>query len=486
MTRLLTLLYLGLSVSLVLYTLGQAFMLWHYWRTRHKAPPRPLIPREQLPPVAIQLPLYNEPHVVRQLLQAVTALDYPQEKLVIQFLDDSTDSTTETLARLLPPLQAQGWHIQHIHRTHRDGYKAGALAYGLTQTDAEFVAIFDADFVPPPDFLIQTMPYLLADSQLGVVQTRWGHLNADATPLTQAQRLSIDAHFCIEQTARSRVGWFLPFNGTGGLWRVSAIHQAGGWSARTLTEDCDLSYRAQLQGWQSLYLPHVVVDGELPPYLGAYRQQQARWAQGNTQCFKHLVAPIMTSKTPLLKRLMAIHQVGQYLPQAGMMLMMLILPYLIVRGVPLAFAPLGAVSVIPPLLYVISQLALYGGREGIRHLWAFPLLALVSMGMIARNSWAVLQGLWHNGGEFKRTPKFAQGQGNTTAPLNAHYGGWAELLWGLYAVFGVWLAWQKGSPLLPYLLLHALAFSTIALWEAVTWWQAHAPTKTHLEITGAN
>ena len=221
------------------YTLGHGVLLVQYLRHRRETPAQPHV--TDWPAVTVQLPLYNEQHVALRLLEAVTALDYPPEKLHIQILDDSTDATSGLIAhhiRRYPQLK-----IDHLRRHDRTGYKAGALAYGLARTNSEYIAIFDADFVPPRDFLKRTLPFLLHDDKLGVVQTRWGHLNPDDSWLTRAQVLSIDTHFLIEQTGRNRSGWPLPFNGTGGVWRASTIRDAGGWSAATLTEDLDLSFR---------------------------------------------------------------------------------------------------------------------------------------------------------------------------------------------------------------------------------------------------
>ena len=252
MMTLLLMLYALCALSLGLYTAGQAILLWRYWRTRRARPYAP--PLAELPTVAVQLPLYNEAHVAGRLIEAAAALDYPRDKLLIQVLDDSTDSTAHLVARKLAQLEEAGVRAQHLRRKERLGFKAGALAAGVRQCDSEVIAIFDADFVPAPDFLRRTLPHLMAQPDIGIVQSRWGHLNADENSLTRAQELSIDTHFVIEQTARNRSGWLIPFNGTGGVWRRSCIEAAGGWSADTLTEDLDLSYRAQMAGWRSVFL----------------------------------------------------------------------------------------------------------------------------------------------------------------------------------------------------------------------------------------
>jgi cellulose synthase/poly-beta-1,6-N-acetylglucosamine synthase-like glycosyltransferase len=457
------------------YALGQAYLLWCYFRTRQHAPVTPPLPAV-LPVVTVQLPLYNEKAVVARLLNAVLALEYPRHLLEIQVLDDSTDETSALIARLIAPYVGAGWRIQHVRRPHREGYKAGALAYGLARAEGEFVAIFDADFTPPKDFLLRTLPHLLADEGLAMVQTRWGHWNADDNALTAAQRLSMDAHFTLEQTARARAGLLVPFNGTGGIWRTTAIHDAGGWSAETLTEDCDLSIRAQLRGWRALYLPDVVVAGEVPPQLAAYRQQQARWAQGNSECLRlHARELWRTPTLSLRQRIMATHQMGQYLPQVWMFITLLLLPMLVMRDVSLSLAPLGIVSLIAPAMYLTSQHALY---RHVRHVWAFPVLALLGMGLTARNTWAVVRAFLGLKGEFKRTPKFSH-RWQESAYALPHHTALPEAFLLAYSLWGAALAYQHESPFLPYLLLYALAFALVVVWEAVDAWRLQRPRTAH-------
>ena len=282
------------------------------------------------PTVVIQLPIYNERHVVERLLNAVAALDYPRDRLTVQVLDDSTDETTDIAARLTAKLRADGLNIQHVQRQDRHGYKAGALAYGLSLTNSELVVVLDADFVPTSDFLRRTVPHLAADPGLGMVQTRWGHLNPFSNLLTLGQTLALDGHFVVEQTARSRAGWLMSFNGSGGVWRAQCIRDAGGWRDLTLTEDLDLSYRAQLAGWRFLYLPDVVVPGELPPQIAAYKQQQARWAKGSTQCLTYTFNPLWHSRFSLSQRLMATLHLCQYIPHPLMILLLLLTPPLLI------------------------------------------------------------------------------------------------------------------------------------------------------------
>jgi cellulose synthase/poly-beta-1,6-N-acetylglucosamine synthase-like glycosyltransferase len=455
----------GLCVGLLaLYALGQAVLLMQYLRRRGRQPDAP--PPADWPLVCVQLPIYNEQHIALRLLEAVTGLDYPRERLHVQLLDDSTDGTTALLAARVNQLRAQGWKVDHLHRSTRRGYKAGALADGLRRTRAPYVAIFDADFVPPPHFLKTVLPPLLADPQVAVVQTAWGHLNAEANWLTRAQRLAVDAHFVIEQTARSRSGWIVPFNGTGGVWRAAAVRAVGGWSARTLTEDCDLSYRAQLAGWRSVYLPHVVVPGQLPETLAAYQRQQARWAQGNTQCLRLLLLRLLTEPMPLGRRLMAVHHLCQYLPQPLMLLSLLLLPPLMLSGVPLTFAPLGFIGLIPPLLYAISQQVV--ADHSWRRLAAVPVLILLGTGLIAQNSLAVLRGLCTNGGVFERTPKHAEAH-RALGALPRRPAAVLTLACALYAALTTWVAAQHEPWMLPYAGLYALAFSLVSSAEWRIW-----------------
>lgn len=459
-------LYVFCAVSLVIYTSGHGVLLWQYWRKRQHKPQLPNIPEDDLPAITIQLPIYNEQHVVFRLLDAVASLEYSPQKLQVQILDDSNDSTTRLIAqkiRQFPHLQ-----IEHIRRPQRQGYKAGALAYGLSKTEAPFIAIFDADFVPAPDFLRRTVPYLLADEKLGVVQTRWGHLNPTANALTRAQVLSIDAHFLIEQAGRSVAGWPIPFNGTGGVWRAQTIHEVGGWSAATLTEDLDLSMRAQMRGWRALLLPEVVVPGELPPQFAAYRQQQARWAQGSSQNLRRQFVPLWRSRLAFPAKIMATHYLAQYLPQLWMLILLLLIPpLLLLDALPtLPLTPLGFISLIPPLLYAVSQMS--QGQGWLRRLAAFPVLLLVGTGLIARNSLAVLRGLFGSTQQapvFLRTPKFSQQWQGSQYALRAQFPPLAEIFLGLYALWGVGLALDQSPALAPYMLLYAAAFSTVAAWE---------------------
>ncbi|HET7091501.1 MAG TPA: cellulose synthase family protein, partial [Anaerolineae bacterium] len=273
---LIELVYAFAIAALSIYGFNSLYLVWRYARTRRRPVIEPPAPREW-PRATIQLPIYNERHTIERLLDAVAAIDYPRHRLQVQVLDDSTDDTVERVTALVDRLRREGLNAIHRHRGKRTGFKAGALAAALDEASGEFIAIFDADFVPPPDFLRRTIPWFAGD-RVGCVQARWEHLNRDYSRLTRAQALGVDGHFVVEQAARDRSGLFVNFNGTAGVWRKACIVDAGGWQHDTLTEDLDLSYRAQLRGWRFVYLPDLAVPAELPVQMDAYKRQQARWA----------------------------------------------------------------------------------------------------------------------------------------------------------------------------------------------------------------
>lgn len=464
----LTAVYVFCALSLAVFSVGQLATLLMYFRYRKQTPTIPLHNNEILPEVVVQLPIYNERYVIGRLIEAVAQLDYPREKLSVQILDDSTDDTSTLVAEYVARFQREGLNIQQVRRADRSGHKAGALAYGLRLTDAPYVALFDADFVPPPDFLRRTIPHFASDPQIAVVQSRWGHLNPFTNWLTRSQAINIDAHFVIEQTARSRAGWLLTFNGTGGVWRRAAIDDAGGWSARTLTEDLDLSYRAQLRGWRFLMLPEIVVPGEVPPQMAAFKRQQARWAQGSTQTFFCLVRALWTPHAHLsiAQRVMGTLHLAQYIPNLLMIVLLLLTPLLLLEGIllKLPLAPLGLAGVIPPLTHAIAQIALYPDWR--RRLLVLPAQLAIGTGITINNSRAVLLAIFGIQTEFLRTPKF--GPGRADSWLNRRYtlksDGvlWAELGMAVYALGGALLAWRVSPGFVPYLALYGVAFVMMA------------------------
>jgi cellulose synthase/poly-beta-1,6-N-acetylglucosamine synthase-like glycosyltransferase len=467
----LALVYVVCAILLAAYAVGALVLLLTY--LRHRSDRNVASELKDFPPVAIQLPIYNEAYVVERLIRSVAAIDYPKDRLIIQVLDDSRDETSARIAALLPELLAQGTQIEHIQRTERTGYKAGALAYGLTLLPDEvaYVAVLDADFVPPPDFLRRTLPFLIDHPQLGMVQARWGHLNTGANVLTRGQTLALDGHFVVEQTARNRAGWLMNFNGTGGIWRLQAIKDAGGWRDVTLTEDLDLSYRAQLFGWRFLYLPDVVVPGELPPHIAAYKQQQARWAKGGTQCMKLLLRPIWThARLSFMQRLMATMHVCQYLVHPLIITMLLLSPALLLsdRMSGLHLGPLGVVALGPPLIFIISQRELYPDWR--RRILTLPALIALGTGTAWSNARAVMSGLLNIPEEFKRTPKTGDQKSASQYTVRLNGNVYFEIFLCLYAFTSAAMAVRMAPSLAPYLLLYGFAFGTVAYWGLHDFW----------------
>lgn len=398
------LVYAVCVVLLSIYGFNSLVLTWLYLCHRHDPIPESPLPAEW-PHVTVQLPMYNELHMVERLLTAAATLDYPQDRLEIQVLDDSTDDTRQLAARTVSRLRQQGVDVVHLARAERTGFKAGALAAGLVRAKGELIAVFDADFVPLPDFLRRVVPQF-ADPKVGCVQTRWGHLNRDYSCFTQTQALGMDGHFIVEQTARSRAGLFINFNGTGGVWRKSCIHDAGGWTADTLTEDLDLSYRAQLRGWRIGYLPEVIVPAELPAQVSAFKRQQARWAQGSIETALKLGGPLLRSGQPWAVKLEGIIHLTGYLVHPLMLIMVLLtLPMSHSQSWVLRMVPwLMTAAVGPPLLYAIAA-SVDGGNPGQR-LHVLPMLVLLGTGIALSNTLAVLRAVLRRRQVFQRTPKF--------------------------------------------------------------------------------
>jgi len=402
-TGVLTLYYLVLSV-LAVYSIHRL----HLVRLRRRTPPPARSTAAVYPPLTVQLPLYNEPNVALRLVEAVAKLEYPGT-LDIQVLDDSTDETSSILAEAVARIAATGVSIAHLRRSSRDGYKAGALAHGMRLSSAELFAVFDADFVPPPDLLPRMVPYF-AGAKVGMVQARWGHLNRDQSLLTRVQALFLDAHFAVESAARNFGGRFFNFNGTAGIWRRDAIEDAGGWSSSTLTEDLDLSYRAQLAGWEFVFLNDVEVPAELPAALSGFQDQQHRWAKGSIQTARKLLGTIVRSglgKGVKTEALFHLTNNSAYL--FTVLLALLIVPSMLVRyryGLAWMFAidvPLFAASTGSVLLFYAEGQRWAGRpRPPLRELLA---VLPVGVGMSMRNAAAVIEGLFEEGGHFKRTPK---------------------------------------------------------------------------------
>ncbi len=393
------------TVLLAIYGLNSLALCWLYLRHRHEDAPCP--PMTDWPAVTVQLPIYNELYVAERLIGAVAGLDYPPDKLQIQVLDDSTDETTAVARACVDRYRAQGLDIELLHRGDRTGFKAGALGQGLTTAKGEFIAIFDADFVPRPGFLRETIPHFREQPHLGVIQTRWEHINADYSLLTRAQSIALDGHFMVEQTARNRAGLFMNFNGTAGVWRRQCIEEAGGWQGDTLSEDLDLSYRAQLRGWKFLFLPHVAAPAEIPPQINAFKRQQFRWAKGSIQCLRKLGPRVLAAPVSFAQRFEGLVHLSTYLLHPLMLVLLLItLPLMFwPERLHLHLAYLSLASLGPPLLYAFSQRALYPNWMG-RMVKYFPILMLLGIGVALNNSRAVYEALTGHGNNFRRTPKF--------------------------------------------------------------------------------
>jgi cellulose synthase/poly-beta-1,6-N-acetylglucosamine synthase-like glycosyltransferase len=402
-TAVLTLYYFVLG-TLAVYSLHRFYLV----RLRRRTPEPPRITSDVFPPLTIQLPLYNEPNVAARLIDAVARIDYPGA-LDIQVLDDSTDDTPRIVSERVASWRARGVSIEHIRRESRDGYKAGALAHGMVRSASELFAVFDADFVPAPDVLLRMVPHF-ADVRVGMVQARWTHLNRERSLLTRVQALFLDAHFAVESAARNFTGRFFNFNGTAGVWRRAAIEDAGGWSASTLTEDLDLSYRAQLAGWQFVFLPDVEVAAELPAALSGFQEQQHRWAKGSIQTARKVLPVIARSELrAAVKSEAAFHLTNNSAYLLSVLLALLIVPAMVIRHrhellwsfvIDVVLYAASTASVL--LFYVEGQRLAGRARPPLRELLA---VLPVGVGMSIRNASAVLEGLFENGGHFRRTPK---------------------------------------------------------------------------------
>ncbi len=470
-------LYIVVALALALFGLNQFIILALYFRhLKHYTAPPPCPREEEWPAVTVQLPVYNEASVVDRAIEALARLDYPRDRLEIQVLDDSDDETTKIAQKKVREWEARGLRITLIHRNSRDGFKAGALAEGLRRAEGEFIAIFDADFLPPRDFLRRTIPYFLQNPRLGMLQTRWGHLNREYSPVTRAQALALDGHFLVEQVARHRAGLFMGFNGSAGIWRKSCIEDAGGWQSDTLTEDLDLSYRAQLKGWECLFLPDIVVPAEIPPQLNAFKSQQRRWAKGSIQCLLKLSGAVLRSTRPAFHKFEALLHLGSYLIHPLMLLSLFLTLPLILQGVKIHF-PLTYLMVAsfgPPAVYFVA--ARRGSDRGPREMLFFPLLALMGIGIALSNTIAIFEALLNKRGNFERTPKFrlyrrkGEWESNPYA-ITVEKTALGEILVALYALLALVVAWLKGFYWsAPFFLLYAGGFGYVgigSLWHSL-------------------
>jgi cellulose synthase/poly-beta-1,6-N-acetylglucosamine synthase-like glycosyltransferase len=404
--------YFFILCILAMYGWHRYYLVWVYMKHKDNVPkPRP--PLDPLPVVTIQLPIYNEMYVVDRLVAAVVQMDYPKDLLEIQVLDDSTDETRAIAELAVRRYAAQGFDIKYLHRVDRTGYKAGALEAGLKVARGQFIAIFDADFVPPPEFLRQALPQF-GEPKVGMVQARWGHINRDYSLLTRIQSIMLDGHFILEHGGRNRAGAFFNFNGTAGIWRREVITDAGGWQHDTLTEDLDLSYRAQLKGWKFLFMPDLVAPAEVPVEMNAFKSQQHRWAKGSIQTCKKLLPRILSANLPLhVKAEAFFHLTANFNYLLMVLLSLLIFPSMYVRytmgwtemmliDIPLFFAATMSVA----NFYMVCQRELYK-NDWTSRIKLLPFLMSIGIGLCINNARAVIEALMDkSSGEFTRTPKY--------------------------------------------------------------------------------
>jgi len=467
-----------------LHRLSMVFR-WLRYRSRDIEPPQRF---DQYPCLTIQVPLFNERFVAERIVRAVAATDYPRNKLQIQIVDDSTDATVDLVRDLVAAYASEGLNIQHVRRRDREGFKAGALKDAMAEATGEFIAIFDADFLPDPSLLREAVHHF-TDDRVAMVQFRWEHLNRHVSRLTESQGVMLDAHFALEQQVRDRSGALFNFNGTAGIWRTRAIEDAGHWSADTLTEDLDLSYRAQLKGWQLVYLNEQSCPGELPGDINAFKSQQHRWAKGGIQVMRKLLGTVWRSPLPLGVKLESTYHLSNNLAYLIMLIdsVFFLVPSLLVReriGLPsilwLDF-PLLLLSSGGHLVYFFfGQVAL--GRSKWAALLALPRMLLLGIQLAFNNARAAAEALLGDQGEFVRTPKVgrvdgdepkvamhrsgagaALGRGALYAAISPRGGQFEFLLAFIYAIVFAWGVRNEQWLMLPFLLLLVLGFFTTAL-----------------------
>lgn len=469
-------LYLITLGVLALYGLHRSVLLWSYVRRgRARVAPRERFEEAELPRLTVQLPMFNELLVAERVINAAARIDYPRDRLEIQVLDDSTDSTASIARARCEALRREGLNIRYIRRASREGYKAGALEHGLRQAGGDFVLVFDADFVPPGSVARDLIDFF-TDPSVGMVQARWVHLNREHSLLTRCQAMLLDGHFVIEHAARNRTGRFFNFNGTAGIWRRSAIDDAGGWQHDTITEDMDLSYRAQLAGWAFVYAPHITVPAELPGDMRSFKGQQYRWAKGSVQTARKLLGRIIAAPVPAKVKLEAFFHLTNNVAYVFLLLLAALqLPNMLIRrqmedptllllDVPLFWATCGSVGA----FYVVAHRDLHGGTwEALKRL---PAMMALGIGLAVNNGRAAIEGLFGGDVEFVRTPKSGATDAQSAPGAVAYRGRWRwhnalELLFGLYctATLAVALGTQSWASV-PFVTL----FSTGFLYVGVT------------------
>jgi len=463
--------YFTVMVLLALYGIHRYVLCYRYYRFRKNYDPNPPCHFAELPRVTIQLPIFNEQFVIDRLIEAVCAIEYPREKLQIQVLDDSTDETQQVASGIVARYAALGHPIVYIHRTNRQGFKAGALDAGLNVATGEFVAIFDADFVPPPDWLMKVIHHF-AEPQVGMVQTRWTHLNRDYSMLTQIEAILLDGHFVLEHGARVRSGEYFNFNGTAGMWRLQAIRDGGGWQHDTLTEDTDLSYRSQMAGWKFKYLPEVECPAELPIEMTAFKTQQARWAKGLIQTSLKVLPDVFRSKTTLRNKVEAFYHLTANMSYPLMVIMSaLLIPAMICRfyqgwfqmlfiDVPLFAASTFSIAV----FYLASQRVLFPETWKKTFLY-LPFLMALGIGLTVTNTKAVMEALFGIKSAFARTPKYRvakkgdKSQGAKKYRKRLLLAPWIELLLGFYFLLAILYTFSNQNYFTaPFLILFVVGY----------------------------
>ncbi len=447
--------HLAVCLTLAVYGIHRYSLVYLYYKYRRNNPRKTACFLER-PRVTIQLPMFNEKYVARRVIEAACRIEYPRDRLEIQVLDDSTDETVDIARETCERMRAQGHPVVFLHRENREGYKAGALAEGLRRATGEYILIFDADFIPPPDVLEQMVDHFV-DPKVGMVQARWEHLNRDQSLLTKTQAILLDGHFVIEHAARNRSGRFMSFNGTAGMWRKSCIEAAGGWQHDTLTEDLDLSYRAQLAGWKFLYLPEFTAPAEIPPEMNAFKSQQHRWAKGGAQTCRKLLPRILGSRLPWRIKVEAFFHLTSWVSYLLILILtLLLLPALYLKTHIFAdnvvLRAMFDVSLVliatcsASTFYVASQREVF--RTWAESLKYLPFLMSLGVGVSINNVRAVFEGLFGKPGEFVRTPKFGvDGNASESKPVVGaenvsrrsrlrvdakHLQAWCELAMGLY------------------------------------------------------
>ncbi len=457
------------------YGLHGLVMIYYYHKVEANKKSAPTPPLTSFPMVTIQLPVFNEMYVVDRLVKAVCDIDYPKERLEIQLLDDSTDETVDVSRNLVEQYAAQGFDIKHIHRTNRQGYKAGALKEALEVAKGEFVAIFDADFVPKTDFLKSTLPHFSHD-RVGMVQTRWEHLNEEYSFLTRAQALALDGHFVIEQQIRNKAGFFINFNGTAGVWRKRTILDAGNWHSDTLAEDLDLSYRAQLRGWKFVFLNDVTSPAELPADINSLKTQQFRWTKGAVETAKKLLPTVWGSALPLKVKLeCTIHLTSNLVFPFIMMVAFLNVPLVVVKNTTTVYNPVFALmsifvlaSISTFMFYLYAQRAIHADWR--RRLLLFPVFMAGSMGLAVNNTRAVLEALIGKKTEFKRTPKYRIVESNDDwrtkryVQNKIHWAVVVELALATYFVLGIAMSVSYLEiAAIPFQVMFLMGFGTVGM-----------------------